>query len=155
MIKQLAEKISRTFAETSPESGDSGQRELAIRRATAILMTEVARADYEYDESEFSLLLKLIAKHFELTPQEALELGNQASERSEDYVSLHEFTHLLNDSLSDQEKEHVVALLWRVAYADGRLDKYEDSLVKRISDLLYVNRDRQNRLKHDAAPTTH
>jgi uncharacterized tellurite resistance protein B-like protein len=41
-------------------------------------------------------------------------------------------------------------MLWQVAYADGQLDKYEDSLVLKISDLLYVSRGRVMRLKHDA-----
>jgi uncharacterized tellurite resistance protein B-like protein len=41
-------------------------------------------------------------------------------------------------------------MLWRVAYADGRLDKFEDSLVLKISDLLYVSRGLVMRLKHDA-----
>ena len=49
------------------------------------------------------------------------------------------------------EKATIVEMLWRVAYADGRLDKYENSLVLKISDLLYVNRARVMRLKHDAA----
>jgi uncharacterized tellurite resistance protein B-like protein len=41
-------------------------------------------------------------------------------------------------------------LLWQIAYADGRLDKYEDSLVLKISDLLHVSRGLVMRLKHDA-----
>jgi uncharacterized tellurite resistance protein B-like protein len=40
-------------------------------------------------------------------------------------------------------------MLWQVAYADGRLDRYENALVLKISDLLYVNRARVMRLKHD------
>ena len=48
------------------------------------------------------------------------------------------------------DKARIVSLLWQIAYADGRLDKYEDSLVLKISDLLYVSRARVMRLKHDA-----
>ena len=120
--------------------------------ATAVLMTEVARADYEYDESEFDLLLDLITNCFQISPEEAVELANEAGETAEDYVSLHSFTQLLNKNLSEREKAHIVSLLWQVAYADGRLDKYEDSLVLKISDLLYVSRGRVMRLKHDANP---
>jgi uncharacterized tellurite resistance protein B-like protein len=120
--------------------------------ATAVLMTEVARADHEYDESEFDLLLNLITRHFQMSPEEAIELANEADNTAEDNVSLHSFTQLLNKNLSEREKEHIVSLLWQVAYADGRLDKYEDSLVLKISDLLYVSRVRVMRLKHDANP---
>ncbi len=120
--------------------------------AAAVLMTEVARADYDYDESEFDLLLELISKYFQISPEEAVELANEAGETAEDYVSLHNFTQLLNKNLSEREKGHIVSLLWQVAYADGRLDKYEDSLVLKISDLLHVSRGRVMRLKHDADP---
>ena len=56
---------------------------------------------------------------------------------------------LLNKTLTEKDKERVVLLLWQIAYADGRLDKYEDSMVSKIADLLYVSRVRVMRLKHD------
>lgn len=152
MIKRLAEKISSAFAATDAAEPDKHARMQAIHMATAVLMTEVARADYEYDESEFDLLLTLVTRHFQISPEEAGELANAASETAEDYVSLHSFTQLLNQHLNEREKEHIVSLLWQVAYADGRLDKYEDSLVLKISDLLYVRRGRVMRLKYDANP---
>ena len=60
------------------------------------------------------------------------------------------YGQLLHDYLTEDEKAQIVSLLWQIAYADGRLDKYEDSLVLKISDLLYVSRGRVMRLKHDA-----
>jgi len=120
--------------------------------ATAVLMTEVARADHEYDRAEFNTLLDLIINRFHISPEEAVELADEAAETAEDYVSLHSFTQLLNKNLSERERAHIISLLWQVAYADGRLDKYEDSLVLKISDLLYVSRGRVMQLKHDANP---
>lgn len=152
MIKKFAERISAAFAATDDATENDAPREHAINMATAVLMTEVARADYDYDESEFELLLDLITRHFGVSPEEAGELANAANETAEDSISLHEFTQLLNKQLTPREKERVVSLLWQVAYADGRLDKYEDSLISRISELLYVTRVRVMRLKHDAGP---
>ena len=57
---------------------------------------------------------------------------------------------MLHQHLDDAEKARIVGMLWQVAYADGELDKYEDSLVLKISDLLHVSRARVMRLKHDA-----
>ena len=152
MIRRLVEKVTIVFAAPGAAEPDEQARETAIRMATAVLMTEVARADHEYDESEFDLLLNLITRHFRISPEEAIELANEADNTAEDNISLHSFTQLLNKNLSEREKEHIVSLLWLVAYADGRLDKYEDSLVLKISDLLYVSRVRVMRLKHDANP---
>ena len=133
---------------------DEDAREKAIRMATAVLMTEVARADYEYDESEFKLLLDLITSHFQMSPEDAVELANEAGETAEDYVALHGLTRLLNKTLSEREKEYIVTLLWQIAYADGRLDKFEDSLIHKISAMLYIRRRQVMRLKHDANPKT-
>ena len=85
-----------------------------------------------------------------MSPEDAAELVNAADEKAENLVSLHEFTQLLHNNLDESEKARIVGLLWKVAYADGRLDKYEDSLVRKISDLLHVSRGRSMRLKHDA-----
>ncbi len=149
MFAQLIDRISGALA--SPEAEVSGpDRDAAIRKATAVLMIDVARADSVFDPTEFDSVLDRIAAHFGLTGQEAAELINSADEEAERLTSLHDFTQLLHANLDESEKSRIIGLLWEVAYADGRLDKYEDSLVLKISDLLHVSRGRVMRLKHDA-----
>lgn len=148
MIRTLVEKITQVIQE--PETDKEAERARALRLATAVLMADVARADYDFDEDEFTKLLDLVQLHFGLSAEDATQLANEASEVAEDLVSLHEFTSLLHKNLDETEKEEVVALLWRIAYADGSLDKYEDSLVLKISDLLYVSRGRVMQLKAEA-----
>ena len=143
---QVVESISVAAA---PESG-SVDREAALRLATAVLMIDVARADHVFEESEFDSMLRLIESHFELSPEHAAALVNAAGEKADDMVSLFEFTQLLHKQLDEREKARIISLLWQVAYADGQLDKYEDALVLKISDLLYVSRGRVMRLNHDA-----
>jgi uncharacterized tellurite resistance protein B-like protein len=143
---QVVESIS---VATVPES-DGADREATLRLAIAVLMIDVARADHVFEESEFDSMLQLIESHFELSPEQAAELVNAAGEKADDMVSLFEFTQLLHKQLDEREKARIVSLLWQVAYADGQLDKYEDALVLKISDLLYVSRGRVMRLKHDA-----
>jgi len=148
MIKRLFAQVVETISATDTVSAED--REAALRLATAVLMIDVARADYIFDESEFDQVLKLVEVHFRLTAEQAAELVVEASDKAENLVDIHEFTRLLHDYLSEDEKARIVSLLWQIAYADGRLDKYEDSLVLKISDLLYVSRGRVMRLKHDA-----
>lgn len=125
-------------------------RDEAIRLATAVLMIDVARADHVFDESEFDSILELVRSHFSLPAEQAAELVIAANEKAEDLVSAYDFTKVLHDHLDHGEKARIVGLLWKIAYADGRLDKYEDSLVLKISDLLHVSRGLVMRLKHDA-----
>ena len=150
MFKQLINRVSETLSAPSSDGGDASVREDALRTATAVLMLDVARADHVFEESEFDHLLRLIESHFDLSAEDAAELVNTANDKADEIVSVHDFTHLLHEHLDDDEKARIVGLLWRIAYADGRLDKYEDSLVLKISDLLYVSRGRVMRLKHDA-----
>jgi uncharacterized tellurite resistance protein B-like protein len=150
MIKRIVESVVTAFKSTNAPESETSDRESALRLATAVLMVEVARADHVFEQSEFERLLDLIASHFELSPEDAADLVDRASETTDDVVHLHDFTQLLHKHLTEAEKARIVGLLWQVAYADGRLDKYEDSLVLKISDLLFVSRGRVMRLKHDA-----
>ncbi len=151
MFRQLFEQIAATLSQPDRVPAAAEQRERAIRRATAVLMLDVALADKVFDEREVAHLRAIAQEHFGLEPAEADELIASAREEAEQMVSLHEFTHFLHNNLSHDEKARIVGLLWRIAYTDGELDKYENSLVLKISDLLYVSRARVMRLKFDAA----
>jgi uncharacterized tellurite resistance protein B-like protein len=150
MIRRIYLQVVESISVAAVPESDGADREATLRLATAVLMIDVARADHVFAESEFDSMLQLIESHFELSPEQAAELVNAAGEKADDMVSLFEFTQLLHKHLDEQEKAHIVSLLWQVAYADGQLDKYEDALVLKISDLLYVSRGRVMRLKHDA-----
>ena len=150
MIKRLFEQVIQSITEADSGDAPQGDRETALRMATAVLMIDVALTDHVFDEAELDRVLRLIEAHFGLGPQASAELTNAATEKAEEMVSLHEFTQLLHQHLSEAEKAEIISLLWQIAYADGELDKYEDALVLKISDLLYVSRGRVMRLKHDA-----
>jgi len=147
MIKRFFAQVIESISE---EAAPAEDRDTALRLATAVLMIDIARADRVFDETEFDRLLQLIELHFDLEPEQAAALVNTANEKADDMVSLYEFTLVLHQRLNDREKARIVSLLWQIAYADGRLDKYEDALVLKISDLLHVRRGRVMRLKHDA-----
>jgi uncharacterized tellurite resistance protein B-like protein len=147
MFKSLYDKI---VSQISAADIEADTRDAAVRLATAVLMVDVALVDSRFDETEFDRMLQLVKEHFGLGTQQAAELINAANAKADELVSVHEFTQLLHKHLSDDEKARVVQLLWTIAYADGELDKYEDALVLKISDLLYVSRGRVMRLKHDA-----
>lgn len=150
MIRRILDQIGSALSKPDSAETGSGDREGAIRKATAVLMLDVALADKVFDRSELEHLRELAEGHFGLPPGDAADLIDSARDEAEDLVSLHGFTQLLHDNLSEAEKAEVVGMLWEIAYADGQLDKYERALVLKISDLLYVSRGLVMRLKHDA-----
>ena len=147
MFQSLYEKIA---GQLSASDIEADERDAAVRLATAVLMVDVALVDSSFDETEFDQMLGLIKRQFGLGIQEAADLINAANAKADELISVHELTSFLSDQLSEDEKSRVVQLLWSVAYSDGQLDKYENSLVLKVSDLLQINRDLVVNLKLDA-----
>ena len=117
--------------------------------ALASLLVEMARADFDETHDEHSLIIDLLASHFDLSPGESLELLGKARAANKDAVCLFDFTRSLHKSLDGEQKKDVIRLLWQVANADNKLDKYEDYLVRKVADLLYVSDNDVIRMKHE------
>jgi uncharacterized tellurite resistance protein B-like protein len=136
MLQSLRELITRQLGPTGTST--PADRDHALRLATAALLVEMSRADASESAAEQQHIVDLVVGHFDLPRAEAEQVLADASARADAAVSLHEFTRLLNDALAPADKQRVIELLWRVAFADGTLDRYEDHLVRKVADLLYV-----------------
>jgi len=116
----------------------SMDKEDLIRMAAAVLFVEVMHADHQVDKRERQFVKHALLESFSLSKQDAEELLQQAEDRVKDVTSLHEFTSLLHSRLSNEEKVMLIEQIWRIILADGYVDKYEEHLVRRIAELLYV-----------------
>lgn len=130
-------------------SANAENQEDRQQLALASLLVEMARADFDETHDEHSLIIDLLASHYDLSPAEALELLNKARAANDKAVCLFDFTRALHKSLDEEQKQAVIRLLWQVANADDKLDKYEDFLVRKVADLLYVSHSDVVRLKHE------
>ena len=106
--------------------------------ATAALLIEVMRADHRYHDDERAAIVDSLAHHFGLTEQEVQELVALAEEEVENSVDHYEFTSLIKNNFEMPQKIKVIELMWQVAYADQHLEKYEEALIRKISELIYV-----------------
>lgn len=122
-----------------------------IELSCAILMIDIALADTNFDQEERRLISDLLSNTFEIDQTTIDELILNAEKRLEQSVSLHNFTRLLNEELEQEDKISVIENLWRVAYADGVLDKYEEYYIRKIADLLYISHKDYIKTKHNAA----
>ena len=73
-----------------------------------------------------------------LDPGQCETLLELAEQRVDEAHDLHQFTSEVNRAFSADEKVGLVEQLWRVAQADATVHKYEEHLIRRISDLLHV-----------------
>lgn len=142
----LLRKIRERFESGAPEA--PATRAESVRRATAALLVELMRADFDATADERAALTALLERHFGLTAAESRELVADAERAADASVSLYDFTRVLNDALAAGEKADVVEMLWRASLADGRLDKYEDHLIGKVAELLYVPRTEVIRLRN-------
>lgn len=117
---------------------------------TATLLVEVSKADFSIDDVENQKINALLRTHFSLSDQETELLIQQASQRSEDTVSLQHMTRELNEILTQQEKINIIELMWKVVYADGVKDRFEEHLMRQVSDLLYVDHSDFIKARHKA-----
>jgi len=124
--------------------------EHALPRAAAVLLLELAVADAGADDAEREVIERAILEHFGLEHAEVRELIAEAGRRQRESHSLHEFTHQLRTSLAPEARGELVEWLWRVGFADGRLDRHEEHLVRRLADLLGVPHQEFMRRKHRA-----
>jgi uncharacterized tellurite resistance protein B-like protein len=136
LLDKLSNLFERAFA-AAPDA-DPAQREHALRVATALLLLEVAKADYADDRVEEEAIVASLRQFFALGAQEVELLVLEARREGDRAVELQAFTRRLHEQLSVAEKLRVVEMLWQVALADERLDKHEDFVVRKIADLLYV-----------------
>ena len=111
----------------------------SIELAAAVLMVEISLADSSLGEEERHLITRVLTEEFRLNEEDALAILTRAEQESDRSVSLYAFTRLINDSMSAAEKVHIIELLWRVAFADSVLDKYEEYYIRKIADLLYIS----------------
>jgi uncharacterized tellurite resistance protein B-like protein len=106
--------------------------------SAALLLTELARADLEFAEVEQAKIRELLAARYRLDDVAVDRLIAEARTKGESAVSLYDYVQTLNARLDPCGKADLMTMLWQVAYADGRLDKYEESLLRRIAGMLYV-----------------
>lgn len=137
MLKSVREFFEKNVA-ASIEDSSERRREHAYQLATAALLMEISRADREIGSDEREAVVHAVGKAFELDKDETHTLVELAEEEAENATSLYEFTRLINDNFDHGQKQHVVEMLWRVAFADGHADKYEVHLIRRIADLIHV-----------------
>ncbi len=127
----------KSLFEVSPRESEEERRHRQ-QLAAAALLIETARADFTEDSSERAALARLLSNTLQLSADEVEELVAAASSRVDRATSLYEFTRVINDHYSAEQKLQLVADMWAVAYADGNLDKYEEHLIRQVAELTYV-----------------
>jgi uncharacterized tellurite resistance protein B-like protein len=112
--------------------------EYPVRIATAALLLEVTRVDEGTSEEERAAVLSAIRTKFGLSEEETEKLIASGANEARSATDYFEFTRDINRTLTQEQKLSLIEHLWKVAYADKSLSKYEDHLIRKVADLLYI-----------------
>ena len=136
MIKSLKAYLDN-FLQESSEDNISPQNKIEL--ATAVLMIEISLADEKTGDEEYKIIKKILLEQFHSDKIKINELIRLAKDEVDHAISLHEFAETINKQLSAIDKVNIIKNLWRVAYADAYVHKYEEYYIRKIADLLHVS----------------
>lgn len=134
----MIQKFKDFFTEQLQVNDENTDPQQALQRACAMLLMEVSRADFELVPSEKDKVISILQSLFDLSDATLAELVEYSETKSEEHTSMYPFTSLINEHYEYDQRVNLISLMWKVAYADGDLDKYEDSVIRKVSDLLYI-----------------
>ena len=143
----MLQKI-KSFFEDKLAVKDEKDIEHQLRLATAALMIEMMLDDGEVHEMEEKVLIENLKSTFKLEDNETLELFELAHAEVKEAVDYHQFTSLIAKNFTQEQKIKVIENLWAIAYADKDLDQFEELMVRRIADLIYVTHSEFMQAKH-------
>jgi len=132
-IKELITKFGNK--EEIEEKSDLSQ----LNNACTALLVEIAFADKEFDETEKTSLKLTLMETYDIEEADIDEIIKDAENTVAESTSLYGYTRIVNDEFEYDDKLSLLKNLWKVAYADGNLDKYEEHLIRKISDLVHIS----------------
>jgi uncharacterized tellurite resistance protein B-like protein len=142
----MLSKITALFKELL-EGNDLGkQSEQNPDVAIACLLMEVTRADQTVTEQELAVQRNLLTKLTGVQGQEVDHLVHRSQTLVKESASLYDFTSQLRELSADKRFE-LIKSMWEVAHADGVIDPYEDAVVRKAAELLYVDHSQFIRAK--------
>jgi uncharacterized tellurite resistance protein B-like protein len=137
MIAAIKRFFDKQLLAVGQENENS--RVCRLQLASAALMIELLKTDQHINERETAMLSDILQKTFSLDPASLAEIVALAEQEARQAVSLYDFTSLVNEFYQYDDKVQLVENLWRLAMADNHLDKYEEQMIRKTADLIYVS----------------
>ncbi len=146
----MLSKLKALFQVDTDSTEAAPLSEAQKRLACAALMVEVAVIDSHFEENEMAILKQTLKDSFAIEPEDLDDLIQAAENESADSTSMFQFTQLINSHCSPEEKFELIAGMWRVAYADSNIDRYEEFIIRKSADLIHLPHSEFIRAKHVA-----
>ncbi len=144
MIDKIKSFFSKNVLEAETEITSPDQL------ATAALLIEVMVIDGDLDDQEMQAIAGTLSNMLHLSKEQIDQLIELSKEEVAEATSLYQFTKEINEHFDIEKKLSLMTAMWRVAFADGHLDKYEENIIRRVADLLHIRHSEYIRCKANA-----
>ena len=121
-----------------------------LQLTCAMLMLEMIHVDEHAHDTEEKIIREILQQQFDISKDETEELLELAHEEKMDATDYYKFTSLINENYSQEQKINLVEQLWKIAYADEVIDRFEEHLVRKLAELLHVPHKHFIQAKHRA-----
>lgn len=119
-----------------PSTGRDSPEGREVHLAACAVFLEAAYIDNEFDPRELEAILSAFEDEYGLASEDVLELKRASERERARSLDLWTFTNVINEHYSNDEKARLVELLWRLVYADGRMDEHENYFMHKLAKLL-------------------
>ena len=139
MISDLSRWLeARLRAQVYADERTAGQQAHELQLVSAALLVEAARADHHFSDAERASLVAVLREQHRLADDEVNALVSRGEAHSARAVSLTDMTQVVNRHCDQAARKQLLVQMWQVALADGRVDKYEEYVIRQVAGLLYV-----------------
>ncbi len=136
MVKRFLGKVTGLNSETVDQKTHHD-----ILVAVCALFVEMARIDETFTSTEMETILSILKEKYGLPQEHAEALIAEAERELKQSVDLWQFSNLINEKYSNEEKVEIIETLWRIVYVDGKMDRYEHYLMKKLKNLLRLSHE--------------
>ena len=109
--------------------------------SAACLLLSIAEADEILEKQELDTIQDILKDFFSITDNDAQALIHDAQVKMKNATGLFEFGQHLNAVFDHEDRLDFISCVFEVAYADGNLHYLEHHTVKKIANILNVERE--------------
>lgn len=126
----------RSFFSSRKSSPRPGPGRDPVSIAACALLLEIAHADESFGSEERDRIARHAREDLGVPAEDVLELLRLAEEARRESVDLYQFTKLVTEGFSREQRLRLIEAIWGVVYSDGVLTAVEGQLARRIAELL-------------------
>lgn len=135
---QMLKTLKRLFDDVGASTVVPEYERKHLQLAVASLLHESARADQGEHPAENAAAHEALAELFALDMNACVRLLEEGRAKALHMTSYFGAVAVIKRDFTQPQRLLFIEHLWRIAYADARLDPYEDHYVRKIAHLLYV-----------------